>query len=85
MPLEPAKLIPVLHALADGLTFLRFLTPELITEETIVAAFDALARGTQQRLTRLQDALQLAKRQCASLEAARGRAQTNVSSSVPST
>jgi hypothetical protein len=37
----------VLHALSDGLTFLRFLTPELITEKVIVAAFDALARGDQ--------------------------------------
>lgn len=46
LPLDPANLIPVLHALADGLTFLRCLTPELITEETIVAAFDALARGS---------------------------------------
>jgi len=45
LPLDPTHLIPVLHALADGLTFLRCLTPELITEETIVAAFDALARG----------------------------------------
>jgi AcrR family transcriptional regulator len=45
LPLEPTELIPVLHALADGLTFLRFLTPELVTPELIVAAFDALARG----------------------------------------
>jgi AcrR family transcriptional regulator len=45
LPLEPPELIPVLHALADGLTFLRFLTPELITPELIIAAFDALARA----------------------------------------
>ena len=43
LPMEPKRLIPALHALADGLTFLRFLTPELITEDVIVAAFEALA------------------------------------------
>ena len=43
LPMEPERLIPVLHALADGLTFLRFLTTELITDDVIVAAFDALA------------------------------------------
>jgi len=42
--MDPAMLIPVLHGLADGLTFLRFLTPSLITEEVIVAAFDAFGR-----------------------------------------
>lgn len=47
LPMSPARLIPVLHALSDGLTFLRFLTPELITGKVIVAAFDALARGDQ--------------------------------------
>jgi AcrR family transcriptional regulator len=45
LPLAPAALIPVLHALADGLTFLRFLTPHLITEDVIVAAFDAFGGG----------------------------------------
>ncbi len=43
LPMPPKRLIPALHALADGLTFLRFLTPELITEDVIVAAFEALA------------------------------------------
>jgi AcrR family transcriptional regulator len=47
LPMEPALLVPAMHALADGLTFLRFLTPNLITEEVIVAAFDAFAAGTQ--------------------------------------
>jgi len=47
LPMEPARLVPVLHALADGLTFLRFLTPNLITEDVIVAAFDALAAGAR--------------------------------------
>jgi hypothetical protein len=47
LPMEPALLVPAMHALADGLTFLRFLTPNLITEEVIVAAFDAFAAGGQ--------------------------------------
>jgi AcrR family transcriptional regulator len=45
LPMTPERLIPVLHALTDGLTYLRFLTPELITDDVVVAAFDALARG----------------------------------------
>jgi AcrR family transcriptional regulator len=47
LPMDPARLIPVLHALADGLTFLRFLTPTLITEDVIVSAFDAIAGGAR--------------------------------------
>ena len=43
LPMAPEHLVPALHALSDGLTFLRFLMPELITETVIVAAFDALA------------------------------------------
>jgi AcrR family transcriptional regulator len=46
LPMEPAVLVPVIHGLADGLTFLRFLTPNLLTEEVIVAAFDAVAAGS---------------------------------------
>jgi AcrR family transcriptional regulator len=45
LPMAPERLIPALHALSDGLTFLRFLMPELITEKVIVAAFDAMATG----------------------------------------
>jgi hypothetical protein len=41
MPVEP--LVRVLHALTDGLLFLRFLTPELITDEVIIAAFEGFA------------------------------------------
>ena len=37
------RLIPTLHALSDGLTFLGALMPELVTDAVIVAAFDALA------------------------------------------
>jgi len=44
--MPPEQLIPVLHALTDGLTFLRFMTPELITDKVILAAFDALAKRT---------------------------------------
>jgi hypothetical protein len=47
LPMDPARLIPALHALADGLTFLRFLTPTLITEDVIVSAFAAIAGGAQ--------------------------------------
>lgn len=45
LPMAPEPLVRVLHALTDGLTFLRFLTPELITDDVIVAAFDALAKA----------------------------------------
>jgi AcrR family transcriptional regulator len=45
LPMAPERLIPALHALSDGLTFLRFLMPELITEKVIIAAFDAMAGG----------------------------------------
>ena len=45
LPMAPERMIPALHALSDGLTFLRFLMPELITEKVIVAAFDAMAGG----------------------------------------
>jgi AcrR family transcriptional regulator len=43
LPMAPELLGPVLHALTDGLTFLRFLTPELITDKVVIAAFEALA------------------------------------------
>jgi AcrR family transcriptional regulator len=45
LPMAPEHLVPALHALSDGLTFLRFLMPELITEQVIIGAFDALAGG----------------------------------------
>jgi hypothetical protein len=35
--------VRVIHALTDGLTFLRLLTPELITDDVVMNAFDALA------------------------------------------
>jgi len=45
LPMAPEQLVPVLHALTDGLTYLRFLTPELITDDVVIGAFDALARA----------------------------------------
>ena len=45
LPMAPDQLVRVLHALTDGLTYLRFLTPELITDDVVIAAFDALARA----------------------------------------
>jgi AcrR family transcriptional regulator len=43
LPMPPEQFVRVLHALSDGLLFLRFLTPELITDDVIIAAFEALA------------------------------------------
>ena len=43
LPVPPAQFVRVVHALTEGLLALRFLTPELITVEIIVAAFEALA------------------------------------------
>lgn len=43
LPLPADQFVRVLHALTDGLLYLRFLTPELITDEVIIAAFKALA------------------------------------------
>jgi AcrR family transcriptional regulator len=45
LPMPPERLVPVIHALTDGLTFLRLLTPELITDDVITNAFDALAKS----------------------------------------
>lgn len=43
LPMPPAQFVRVLHALTDGLLALRFLTPKLISDDVIVAAFEALA------------------------------------------
>jgi TetR/AcrR family acrAB operon transcriptional repressor len=43
LPMPADQFVKVLHALTDGLLYLRFLTPELITDEVISAAFEALA------------------------------------------
>ena len=51
LPMTPERLVRVIHALTDGLTFLRFLTPELITDEVVIAAFDALGDVGTGRVT----------------------------------
>jgi AcrR family transcriptional regulator len=43
LPLPPDQFARVLHALSDGLLFLRILQPGLITDDLIIAAFEALA------------------------------------------
>jgi len=45
LPMPADQFVRVLHALSDGLLFLRFVQPELITDEVIIAAFEALARS----------------------------------------
>jgi AcrR family transcriptional regulator len=43
LPMPADQLVRVLHVLTEGLVFQRLLTPELLTDETIRAAFGALA------------------------------------------
>lgn len=43
LPLPPNEFVRVLHALTDGLLALHFLTPDLITEQIIISAFETLA------------------------------------------
>ncbi|HEX4096685.1 MAG TPA: helix-turn-helix domain-containing protein [Caulobacteraceae bacterium] len=45
LPMPAEMLVPVMHALMDGLVLHRVLTPELVPDEVIYAAFDALAAG----------------------------------------
>jgi AcrR family transcriptional regulator len=42
LPMPANLFVRVLHGLIDGLLFLSFLTPELITEEVFFAGFEAL-------------------------------------------
>jgi hypothetical protein len=42
-PMPAERFVRVLDALITGLLFTYFQTPELITEDVFVAAFDALA------------------------------------------
>jgi AcrR family transcriptional regulator len=44
LPMPPEALVVVIHALTEGLLFQRFMTPELVPDEVIYAAFEALAR-----------------------------------------
>ncbi|MEO8113127.1 MAG: helix-turn-helix domain-containing protein [Phenylobacterium sp.] len=46
LPMPPEVLVRVLGALIEGLTFQRLLTPNLIPDSVIHAAFAALAAGT---------------------------------------
>ena len=41
MPVE--QFVRALHALTDGLVFIRFMQPELMTDDLIIAAFESLA------------------------------------------
>lgn len=43
LPMPTEHLVPVIHALIEGLVFQRLLTPELVPDEVIYAAFGALA------------------------------------------
>lgn len=43
LPMPPETFVKVAHALIEGLMLTHFLTPELITEEVIASAFEALA------------------------------------------
>lgn len=42
-PLPPEVLVVVIHALTEGLVFQRLMTPELVPDEAVYAAFAALA------------------------------------------
>jgi hypothetical protein len=43
LPMSAARFIRVLDALATGLVFIYFQTPQLITEDIFIFAFEALA------------------------------------------
>jgi AcrR family transcriptional regulator len=45
LPMPADQFVRVLHALTDGLLFLRFLMPAQITDDVIVRAFQALAKS----------------------------------------
>jgi AcrR family transcriptional regulator len=45
LPMPAEHLVCVIHALIEGLVFQRILTPELVPDEAVVGAFNALARG----------------------------------------
>ena len=42
-PMPVKQFVLALHALTDGLVFLRFIQPELMTDDMIIAAFESLA------------------------------------------
>ncbi|AIE85288.1 TetR/AcrR family transcriptional regulator [Fimbriimonas ginsengisoli] len=43
LPTSPSHFVKIVHALTEGILSIRSLTPELMTDETIMAAFEALA------------------------------------------
>lgn len=45
LPMPADRLVRVIHALTEGLVFQRLLTPELIPDEVITAAFTSLAKS----------------------------------------
>ena len=49
LPMPAEVLVPVMHALMDGLVLHRILTPELVPDEVIYAAFEALAGAASLR------------------------------------
>jgi AcrR family transcriptional regulator len=49
LPMPAERLIPVLHALIEGLVLQRILTPELFPDEVFFAAFGALAHRPEER------------------------------------
>jgi len=48
LPMPADQLVRVLHAMIEGLVFQRLLTPELVPDEVIRAAFGALAKKADQ-------------------------------------
>jgi AcrR family transcriptional regulator len=49
LPMPAAQFVRVVHAVTEGVLALRFLTPELISDEVVIAAFEALAGGVGYR------------------------------------
>ncbi|MGH9822503.1 MAG: hypothetical protein ACREDR_04530 [Blastocatellia bacterium] len=45
LPMPAEMLIPIIHALIEGLVFQRLLTPELVPDEVFRATFLMLANG----------------------------------------
>jgi AcrR family transcriptional regulator len=52
LPMPAAIFVRVIHAVTEGLTYQRFLTPELVNDEVIHAAFAVLAGGPAKQQAR---------------------------------
>lgn len=61
LPMPPETLVAITHAMTDGLLLHRFLTPELVTDEVIHAAFAALCGNVHKEVRSLSDFLQQEK------------------------